>query len=70
MLAGGAQHDDAHARILVEGLEHQPELVALRHRHDVERRPVEDHVGALARRIDLDAEAVERGEPRVGEGGG
>ena len=68
MLAHGAQHDDAHARVLVEALEHQAELVALRHRHHVERRPVEDDVGALARLVDLDAEAVERGEAGVGEG--
>ena len=67
MLADRAHHDDAHARILVERLEHEAKLVALRHRHDVERRPVEDHVGALARRVDLDAEAVERREARIGE---
>ena len=30
MLADGAQHDHAHARILVQRLEHQAELVALR----------------------------------------
>ena len=59
MLADRAQHDDAHARILVERLEHEAKLVALRHRDDVERRPVEDDVGALARGVDLDAEAVE-----------
>ena len=51
-------------------LEHQPKLVALRHRDDVERRPVEDDVGALARGIDLDAEAVERGEAGIVEVGG
>ena len=67
MLADRAQHDDAHARVLVERLEHQAKLVALRHRDDVERRPVEDDVGALARRVDLDAEAVERGEARIGK---
>ena len=67
MLADGAQHDDAHPFILVQRLEHEPQLVALRHRNDVERRAVEDHVGALARGIDLDAKAVERGEARVGE---
>ena len=54
--------------VLVERLEHQAKLVALRHRDDVERRPVEDDVGALARRVDLDAEAVERGEAGIGEG--
>ena len=56
--------------VVVEALEHQPELVALRHRHHVERRPVEDDVGALARFVDLDAEAVERGEAGVVEDGG
>ena len=66
----GAQHDDADAGVLVEALEHQPKLVALRHRHDVERRPVEDDVGALARLVDLDAEAVERGEAGIVEDGG
>ena len=59
MLARGAQHDHAHARILIERLEHQAELIALAHFDHVERRPVEHHIGALARRIDLDAEAVE-----------
>ena len=67
MLTDRAHDDDAHARILVERLEHEAKLIALRHRHDVERRPVEDHVGALARGIDLDAEAVERREARIGE---
>ena len=59
MLADGAQHDDAHARILVERLEHQAQLIALPHLDDVERRPVEHDVGALARGVDLDAKAVE-----------
>src|SRR6185436_14568179 len=70
MLADGAQNDDAHPRVLVEMLEHHPQLVALRHRHHVERRPVEDDVGALARFVDLDAEAVERGEAGVIEDDG
>ena len=51
--------DDAHARVGIERLEHEAKLVALRHDDDVERRPVEDHIAALARGIDLDAEAVE-----------
>jgi hypothetical protein len=68
MLADRPQHDDAHARILVEILEHHPQLVALRHRHHVERRPVENDVGALARFVDLDAKAVQRGKAGVGEG--
>src|SRR5690242_18780369 len=65
MLAGRAQHDHAHPRILVEKLEGEPELIALRHRHHVERRPVEDHVGALVRLVDLDAEAVGRFQAKV-----
>ena len=59
MLAGGPQHDDADARIGVERLEHGAQLLALGHRDDVERRPVEDHIGALPLGIDLEAEAVE-----------
>ena len=55
-------HDDADARVLVERLEHQPQLVALRHRDDVEGRAVEDDIGALMRRVDLDLETVELGE--------
>jgi hypothetical protein len=36
-------HDDyADAVILVQRLEHQAQLVALRHRYDVEGRPVQD----------------------------
>src|SRR2546425_13352787 len=69
MLADRAHDDDAHARILVKRLEHEAQLLALRHRHDVERRPVEDYVGAFARGIDLDAEAIECGKARVGERG-
>ena len=67
MLAVGAQHDHAHARILVERLEHQPKLVALRHLDDIERRPVEHHVGAFARGVDLDAKAVELLQSRIGK---
>ncbi len=48
------------SRILVERLEHEAKLIALVHLDDVERRPVEHDIGAFARRIDLDAEAVER----------
>ena len=36
----GAQHDHAHAFVLVERLEDEPQLIALRHRDDVERRTV------------------------------
>ena len=59
MLAHRPQHDDAHARVLVQRLEHHAQLIALPHLDDVERRPVEHHVGALARGVDLDAKAVE-----------
>src|SRR5580693_296572 len=67
MLAGRPQHDDAHARILVERLEDETKLIALPHFDDVERRPVENDVGAFARRIDLDAKAVEGLQARVGK---
>src|SRR5262245_8035155 len=60
MLADGAQHDHADTVVLVEQLEGATQLVALRHGHHVERRAIEDHVGALARFVDFDAEAVER----------
>jgi hypothetical protein len=39
--------------------EHHPQLIALRHRYDVERRPVEDDIRTLVRRIDLDLETVQ-----------
>ena len=67
MLAGRAQHDDAHARILVERLEHQTKLIALPHFDDVERRPVENDVGAFACRIDLDTKAIQRLQTRIGK---
>ena len=70
MLADGAQHDDPYPRILVDRFEHEAQLVALRHLDDVERRPVEDHVGALALVVDLDPEAVEAREPRIGKSHG
>ena len=47
------------ARVAVERGEDRRELVALGHRHDVERRPVEHDVGARCRHR-LDAETVER----------
>src|SRR6266566_778502 len=59
MLALGAQHDDSDAPFGVERLEGRAQLLSLGHRDDVERRPVEDDIGALARRIDLDPEPVE-----------
>jgi hypothetical protein len=67
MLAGRPQHDDPYACIVVERLEHQPQLVALGHRNDVERRPVQDHVAALAHRIDVHTKAVQGPEARIGE---
>src|SRR5271168_741068 len=67
MLARRAQHDDAHARILVERLENQAKLIALSHFDDVQGRPVEHHIGAFARRIDLDAKAVELLQTRIGK---
>src|SRR5580704_6244893 len=67
VLADGAQHDDAHARILVERFEDQTKLIALSHFDDVERRPVENDVGAFAGRIDLDAKAVQRLQARIGK---
>jgi hypothetical protein len=45
MLPGGPQHDDADAGISIERLEHRAQFLALGHRNDVERWPVEDHVG-------------------------
>ena len=67
MFADRAQHDHAHALVLVQRLEHQAELVALRHFDDVERRPVEDDVGALLGDVEFDLEAVERRETRIVE---
>src|SRR5580704_5590989 len=67
MLADGAQHDDAHARVLVERLEDQAKLIALPHFDNVERRPVEDDIGAFAGRVDLDAKAVEGLQTRIGK---
>jgi hypothetical protein len=68
MLARRAHDNDTRPRILVDRLEHETKLVALRHRDDVERRPVENDIGPLARFVDLDAEAVERRKARIGEG--
>src|SRR5580692_10645 len=67
MLAGRPQHDDAHARILVERFEDETKLVALPHFDDVERRPVENDIGAFAGRVDLDAKAVQRLQSRIGK---
>ena len=63
MLADRADHDNPHALIFVQCLEHEPQLVALRHRDDVERWAVENDVGALAHLVDFDLETVEPGKP-------
>jgi hypothetical protein len=67
MLAGGAQHDDPHLRLLVDGFEHESQLVALQHFDDVERLPVEDDIGALVLAIDLDPESVKARMSRIGK---
>ncbi len=69
MLAGRAQHDHAHARVLIERLENKAKLIALVHFDNVQRRPVEHDVGALARAVDLDAKAVELVQARIGKVG-
>jgi hypothetical protein len=65
VLSLGPQNDHAHPRILVERLEHTADLVALAHRDRVHRRAGEDHVGALAPGVDLDAEPVQVHQPRI-----
>ena len=45
------QYDDADPRVGVERLEHGTQLLTLGHRDDIERRAVEDHIGALPRGI-------------------
>ncbi|MGY4455446.1 hypothetical protein ACVWZR_010106 [Bradyrhizobium sp. i1.3.1] len=67
MLALAAHHDHADARILVQRLEGQAQLVTLRHRHDVVGRPAQDDIGPLMRLIDLDLEPVEFCESRIGK---
>ena len=60
MLSLRAQNNHTHPIIFVEPFEDAAQLVALTHGNDIERRAVEDNVGALPRRIDFDAKAVER----------
>src|SRR5580704_7913924 len=67
MLAGCPQHDDAHPHILVERFEDETKLIALPHFDDIERRPVENDIGAFAGRIDLDTKAVEDLQTRIGK---
>ncbi len=59
MLALGTQHDNPHAIVGIERLERGAQLLALRHREDVERRPVEHDVGALAPGINHQPETGE-----------
>src|SRR5262245_110295 len=65
MFSDRAQHDHAHAVIFIESLEHHPQLIALRHFDDVERRAVENDVSALLLGIQFHAEAVELRQARV-----
>jgi len=69
VLADRAQHDDTNAGILIQGLEHEPQLVTLRHGDGVERRPVENDIGALALRGNLDTETVKVLQSRIRERG-
>jgi hypothetical protein len=70
MLAQRPHYDDADAVVGIERLEGDAQVLALRHRNDVERRPIEDHIGTLAPGVDLDAETVERaGDYRIGHTG-
>ena len=43
------------------------ELVALGHRYNVERWPVEDDIGPLVRFVDLNLKAIEFCQSRIGE---
>ena len=65
MLADRPDDDDADPIVLIERLEHQPQLIALRHRDDIVGRPVENDVGALPCLVDLDLETVELAEPGI-----
>jgi hypothetical protein len=65
MLADRPDDDDADALILIKGLEHQPQLIALRHRDDIIRRPIENDVGAFMGLVDLDLETVELAKPGI-----
>ena len=64
-LALAAHDDDADARILVQRLEGQTQLVALRHRHDIVGGTAQNDVGALMRLVDLDLEPVELGKAGI-----
>src|ERR1035437_2160103 len=68
MLADGAQHDHAHARVFVERLKYQAKLVALWHLDDIKRRAMQDDVGALLVGGQFDFEAIEHRQARIVEG--
>src|SRR5579875_215366 len=57
--AARADDDRADTRVTIELGENRRKLLTLGHRDHVERRPIENDVGALARRVNLDAKAVE-----------
>src|SRR4029077_6335345 len=68
MLPDCAHHNNAHVFVLVERLKSYPQLIALWHLDDVERRPVEDNIGAFLSDIDFHTEADECGAAWVGRG--
>src|SRR6476469_9945961 len=70
MLADCAQYDNAHAIVFVERFETQPQLIALWHRNDIERRPVEDDIRPLLSNIDFHTKTVKCGKARVGQSHG
>ena len=67
MLADRSHHDDPDPRILVEGFEHQPKLIALRHRYDVVGRTIENDIGPFVSLVDLHLEAVELCQTGIGK---
>src|SRR5262249_54792566 len=69
MFPRGTQHNDANAPILVQCLEHEAELIALRHGDNIEGRAIEDDVGTLACGIGLDTKCIERSEAGIAGGG-
>src|SRR5262249_39891420 len=67
MLTDGSQHDNPNTCILIQRLEGEAQLIALRHLDDVERRPVENDVGPLLGGINLDVKTVEFAKTRIKE---
>jgi hypothetical protein len=59
VFAVGAHDDHPHALVFIQRFECGAQLVAGMHRNDVQRRPMQDDVGALTCGIDLDREAIE-----------